>query len=183
MLWGLNPALVLRTAPTPITAVALLPMTDLRPFTDARAALVAGWARTAEELDHWVSRTDAPLDPAVLLGWHREPHIHPFLLEVDGAPVGYGEVWTDAEEDEAELARIIVDPKLRGRGLGRRLVGALAGEARALGFADVWMRVVPENAPAIACYRAAGFVPTDAATEASFNEGQPRAYRWMRFVG
>ncbi|MGI3223421.1 GNAT family N-acetyltransferase [Streptomyces sp. GTA36] len=44
------------------------------------------------------------------------------LLVEDERPVAYGELWFDAEEDEVELARIIVAPDARGRGLGRVLV-------------------------------------------------------------
>jgi RimJ/RimL family protein N-acetyltransferase len=47
----------------------------------------------------------------------------------------------------------------------------------------VWLRVVPQNAAAIACYAAAGFVRATVEEEVEFNEGQPRAYEWMRFAG
>ena len=57
-----------------------------------------------------------------------------------------------------ELARILVDPALRRRGIGRRLTALLGERARAAGFVDVWLRVVPDNEPALAAYRAAGFV-------------------------
>jgi [ribosomal protein S18]-alanine N-acetyltransferase len=48
-------------------------------------------------------------------------------------PAGYGDVWADPVEHEAELARIVVDPARRGAGLGRRLVSLLADEARRVG--------------------------------------------------
>jgi ribosomal protein S18 acetylase RimI-like enzyme len=76
--------------------------------------------------------------------WHAEPGVRPYLLEVAGALVGYGEVWEDLDEDEAELARPIVDPALRGHGLGRSLATLLLAEARRLGWEDVWLRA-PDN--------------------------------------
>ncbi len=74
--------------------------------------------------------------------WHAEAGVHPYVL-ADGDPVAYGEVWEDREEDEAELARVIVAPPMRGRGVGRTLIASLAGEARAMGFDEIWVRVVP----------------------------------------
>ena len=95
--------------------------------------------------------------------------MRPYLFVVDGSVVAYGEIWEDEDEDEAELARLIVDPAHRGRGVGRELVRALVGEARRLGWSDVWLRVDPDNEPALRAYAAAGFVRTTAAEEATFN--------------
>ena len=100
---------------------------------------------------------------------------------LDGAAVvGYGELWEDREEDEAELARLVIEPAHRGRGLGRALTRALADEGRRRGFAEVWLRVVEENLPARRAYEAAGFVRATPEQEAAFNTGQRRAYAWMR---
>jgi ribosomal protein S18 acetylase RimI-like enzyme len=117
--------------------------------------------------------------------WHAGPDVVPFVfVETDGTGgerlVGYGELWEDRELDEAELARLVVDPVQRGRGHGRALTRALAVEARRRGFEEVWLRVVPENAAAIRAYAAAGFVRTTPEDEAEFNAGQPRVYVWMR---
>lgn len=149
-------------------------------FDRRLAPIVASWATSADELDRWASRRDHPLDPSVFSEWHADPDVHPWSLLDDGAPVAYGEVWHDRGEGEAELARLIVEPGHRGRGLGVALVRELSARATAVGFDDVWVRVVPDNAPAIACYRRAGFVRTTEANERTFNERQPRPYVWMR---
>jgi ribosomal protein S18 acetylase RimI-like enzyme len=93
--------------------------------------------------------------------------------------VGYGEVWTDGEEREAELARLIVDPDRRDRGLGRTLVGLLLERAR-LAYPDVFLRVHPANAAALRCYAAAGLRRVPPADEAAFNAGQPVSYVWLK---
>ena len=43
-----------------------------------------------------------------------------------------------------------------------------------------WVRVVPENGAALGLYAARGFERADDAEQRSLNEGQPRAYVWLR---
>ncbi|MGC5009621.1 GNAT family N-acetyltransferase [Streptosporangium sp. DT93] len=98
-------------------------------------------------------------------------------------PIGYGELWLDIEENEVELARIIVAPGARGRGVGRELVRALTRQAGETGLADVFMRVHPDNDRALRCYRGAGFLPVDPALAATWNLPQPIDYVWLRYAG
>ena len=152
----------------------------LVPFRRDHARTVAGWVRTLDEAAAWATLDRLP-DDATFERWHADPDVHPFLfLDGAGAPVAYGEVWEDPDEDEAEIARLIVDPSQRGRGIGRVLARALADEGHRRGFAAVWLRVVPSNAGAIRAYGAAGFVRAPEEQEASFNVGQPVDYVWMR---
>lgn len=153
---------------------------SLEPFSETYARTVLGWVRSPEELDAWASVAQFEPSPALLRKWHADPEVHPFLLFAEGRVCGYGEVWEDRAEGEAELARILVAPDARGRGLGRRFVGLLAKRARDRGFDEIWLRVLPGNAPALASYRHAGFVRAKPEEEARFNEGQPRSYVWMR---
>jgi RimJ/RimL family protein N-acetyltransferase len=51
--------------------------------------------------------------------------------------------------------------------------------ANELGFRDIWVRVLPSNAAALACYEGAGFLRTTADEEACFNRGQPYDYVWL----
>jgi hypothetical protein len=45
----------------------------------------------------------------------------------------------------------------------------------------VFLRVRPDNAPALRCYAAAGFARVPAADEAAFNQGQPGPYAWLAY--
>jgi [ribosomal protein S18]-alanine N-acetyltransferase len=153
----------------------------LEPFDRADAATVLSWARTPEEREAWAALAEAP-DEGIFDRWHADEDVHAFGFVVDGRLAGYGEIWEDPEEREAELARLIVDPAIRGRGVGRAMVRLLAARARERGYDDVWVRVLPSNEPAIKAYVAAGFVRTTPEEEARFNEGQPRAYLWMRLA-
>jgi [ribosomal protein S18]-alanine N-acetyltransferase len=152
----------------------------LEPFDRSDAAAVLSWARTPDEREAWASIADQEPTVEIFDRWHAEDGVHPFGFFGDDGLVGYGEVWEDRDEREAEVARVIVDPRRRGRGVGRALVAALAGRARELGYREIWVRVVPENAAAISAYSAAGFVRTTSDEESRFNEGQPSEYVWMR---
>jgi ribosomal protein S18 acetylase RimI-like enzyme len=155
----------------------------LEPFDRADAATVLSWARTPEEREAWAAITEPAPDEAVFDRWHADEDVRPFAFLEGDRIVGYGEIWEDVEEDEAELARLIVDPSMRGRGIGREMVRLLSERARELGHDDVWLRVVPTNAAAISAYSAAGFVRTTPEQESRSNVGQPREYVWMRLEG
>jgi [ribosomal protein S18]-alanine N-acetyltransferase len=135
---------------------------QLQTFTGPAAGLVAGWAQSADEALKWCD-------------------VRAQLLWVDGVPVGYGELWLDAEENEVELARIIIAPERRRTGLGQTLVRNLVAQAVTAGYRDVFMRVRPDNAAALSSYRAAGFVPVATELAGSWNEAQPFDYVWLQF--
>jgi ribosomal protein S18 acetylase RimI-like enzyme len=157
---------------------------ELRGFSDEYAILVAGWAVDAKEVALLSGRVEYPFPEELKASWRKvDPDIHSYLLFDGDQPVGYGEVWLDDEEDEVELARIIVDPKLRGRGTGRELIRALLVPALDAGYSEVFLRVRPENAVAIRTYHHTGFVDVPAALMDEWNQGQPIPYRWMRYGG
>ena len=156
---------------------------DLRGYSDEYGVQVAGWAVDAKEVALLSGRVTYPFPEELKTSWHKaEPDIHSYLLFDGARPVGYGEVWLDDEEDEVELARIIVDPKVPGRGVGLNLVRALLGPAVEAGYSEVFLRVRPDNEVAIRTYQRNGFVDVPAALMDEWNEGQPLAYRWMRYA-
>lgn len=151
------------------------------PSSEEAAATIASWCATSAEAAVWVSATE-PVTAAVIAGWWRRPDVSPILLlDPDGSPVAYGEVWDDEEEDEVELARLIVNPARRREGIGRRLVRVLLDRACGLGRSDCFLRVIPSNNAARNLYLSTGFVEVDEASAALWNEGQPATYTWMRY--
>ena len=76
----------------------------------------------------------------------------------EGAPAGCGAVRL-LDTETAELKRMYVDPSVRGRGLGRRLVAALETEAGALGARRLVLETGVRQTAALALYRATGFEP------------------------
>ena len=151
---------------------------ELVEFDLASAPVVSSWAQTEQEVQAWCSRSESPVPPDVVAGWSQAPDVLAYLL-LDGADaVGYGELWIDDEEAEVELARLIVSPELRGRGIGRDLVARLVDLGRSH-HSSVLMRVHPDNVAARRCYAAAGFSRVRPEEEAEWNEGQPMEYVWM----
>lgn len=114
-------------------------------------------ARYFEELDR---RFESGFDPAAAVPLDEAAMIPPrgaFLVgSVDGEPVACGGVKTLAP-GVGYLKRMWVAESMRGLGVGRRMLGALEGEARSLGLTTLRLetnRALPE---AIQLYRSAGF--------------------------
>lgn len=80
-------------------------------------------------------------------------------LDDDGMPVGFvtGVETTHPDKGtEMLLYELSVLPERRNRGIGRTLVEALAELARDRGCYGMWVGTEPDNAAALATYRAAG---------------------------
>ncbi|MGW2463967.1 hypothetical protein ACWC2M_34035 [Streptomyces sp. NPDC001761] len=101
---------------------------------------------------------------------------------VDGRRVlGCGEVWRDAEEDEAELARIIVAPGARGTRLGWPRARPGPARPRRPGRVHGCPHAgAPGNDRALRCYLGAGFRPVAPGPAANRNTAQPVDYVCLR---
>jgi ribosomal protein S18 acetylase RimI-like enzyme len=166
-----------QTAPSDLTTSVRL---ETRRAVTSDAAIVASWSQSADEIDRWSSVEADVVTVERILGWWEPDDVEPWVLESDGAgAVGYGELWLDAHEDEIELARLIVAPEMRGKGIGKRLAAALVDKASTTGLGSVILRVRPDNPVAIHCYRASGFHDISQEEAAVWNIGQRRQYLWM----
>jgi DNA-binding MarR family transcriptional regulator/GNAT superfamily N-acetyltransferase len=90
-----------------------------------------------------------------------------WIAEMDGEPVGSVFVVKETKRT-AKLRLLIVDPKARGRGLGKRLVGECIGFAREKGYRRLALWTQSNLAAARAIYRAAGFRKVKEEKHASF---------------
>lgn len=122
--------------------------------------LVASWVRTAEECRLWagpdVSFPIRPRELAAETGFSAAVNL---VLAGEAGTAGFGQVlWHDAGR-RAHLARVIVRPDARGRGLGSALVEALLGRAAAAGARVATLNVYAANAAAVRLYETAGFRP------------------------
>ena len=102
----------------------------------------------------------APRTASEVLGWF-EGGLQ-FLVAVDdgGRVVGWARVSPYSDRCVYEGVGehgVYVDPDARGRGVGRRLLDALADAAEDAGFYKLTSRVFTTNAASLAVHRAAGF--------------------------
>jgi putative acetyltransferase len=74
-----------------------------------------------------------------------------------GKPIGCGAI-RRIEERTGELKRMYVIPEERGRGIGRAILQALEGEARALGISRVVLETGVRQQGALALYERARFL-------------------------
>jgi ribosomal-protein-alanine N-acetyltransferase len=154
----------------------------LQTFDPGRAALVASWAVGDDVVRAWCALEGDTVPADVVAGWSQADDVEAYVFgEPEDDPIAYGELWLDDEEGEVELARLLVAPDRRGRGVGRALVLSLAEHARRTHpeLSDVILRVRPENEQAIRAYAAAGFVAVAADEQSVWNQGQRFAYHWM----
>lgn len=86
------------------------------------------------------------------------PHVCGFVsLLADGELAGF--VLIQIIAGEAEILTIGVAARLRGQGLGARLLAEACAQARARGAVSVFLEVAEDNVAARALYGRAGFAP------------------------
>ncbi|HEY0839923.1 MAG TPA: GNAT family N-acetyltransferase [Vulgatibacter sp.] len=87
----------------------------------------------------------------------REARIAPetMVLEADGAVIASG--WVRVLRTWAHVVHVIVDPAWQGRGIGRRLMDALADRLRGAGCTHWYLNVKRDNVAALRLYASAGF--------------------------
>ena len=78
-----------------------------------------------------------------------------WVLQDSGGIFGYGVLSVAA--GEAHLLNVCIQPRLQGRGHGRRLLRALMRIARGEGAQRVFLEVRPSNPHAVALYQDEGF--------------------------
>lgn len=142
------------------------------------AAMVADWA--LEQQPILGARGAQPFAVTVVSAWWNQPRVRPMLL-VDQvrAPVAYGEIWDNPDQDESELAHLFIHPRRDSAAVYRCLIGGLVDRARDDGRAHCLVRVPRGNHEVIELTRSLGFHDVDQTTVAAWNQEQPRSYHWL----
>ncbi|MCW3157208.1 GNAT family N-acetyltransferase [Micropruina sonneratiae] len=123
---------------------------------EAAADRVLCWVLSSGFSQEWAPGEDnAVAEPA---NWAGLDGARTFLLTEGAEPVGYGEIWVEEGDDEAEQAHLVIDPQRQGEGLGRELTARLT-ERAASSASRVVLRVAQEDTRARAVYRSCGFRP------------------------
>lgn len=84
-------------------------------------------------------------------------HTIHLVAEVGGEIVGYAIVLLQRGTSLARLYSFAIEPAYRGRGIGMALLAEVERRAVAQGCAFMRLEVRPDNAPAVARYRAVGY--------------------------
>ena len=132
----------------------------LRPATPADAAVALSWTPQDDALRRWAGpSTRCPGTPETLWADITGADTTTYaFVSATGGLVGFGQVRL-RENTFGHLARIIVSPTHRGRGLGRALCLALMREAVRLypAIRGFTLFVFTDNPTAIALYRSMGY--------------------------
>ena len=125
---------------------------DLEAVVDLHERLYpAEFGVDAQFVDHVAARA-AEVEAA---GFPRERESI-WLLEVGGELAG-SLALTDEGDGTGYIRWYLIDPKLRGHGLGRRLLAELVEEAGRAGYLRLHLETFSDLRTAAAIYRAAGF--------------------------
>lgn len=149
----------------------------LSSFAPHHADYVCKWVRNENELRLLAPSAEWPLTPDKVIGWKQNGgrvYVLTESKETDSGsqlenvalsrslPIAYGEL-NPMRNDRGHLwlGHVIISPDLRGRGVGLAFVQSLTRRAfNELNARHISLIVFPDNAPAIRCYKAAGFRET-----------------------
>ena len=101
--------------------------------------------------------TQDRLSPRAMARHLRSGNAEVLLATLGAAPAGYALLLYRSTTSLARLYSIATLPSARGKGVGRRLMGALERAARKRGCDRLRLEVREKNRPAIALYEALGY--------------------------
>jgi GNAT superfamily N-acetyltransferase len=138
---------------------------------DSREARRLVEAFRREVIEFYPEWTPA-VGPTALPEEFEPPHGAFLIVYVDGEAVGCGG-FKHLDPDTAEIKRMFVSQKVRGRGLGKRLLEQLESGARDAGYKAIRLDTGDRLPAAIHLYRGAGY------QEIPDYNGNPSASHWF----
>ena len=140
---------------------------QLRAYTKEDAKAICSWIRSEEELYRWSADqfNKFPLQAEDMEAYYAprtaEGNYCPLVMtDEQGKPVGHFIIRHPGHEDATvyRFGFIVVDPEIRGRGLGKQMLAlGLAYAKERLQATRVTLGVFANNDRARYCYQAAGF--------------------------
>lgn len=140
---------------------------QLRAYTKEDAKIICSWVRSEEELYRWSADqfNKFPLQAEDMEAYYAprtaEGNYFPLVMtDEQGKPVGHFIIRHPGHEDTTvyRFGFIVVDPEIRGRGLGKQMLAlGLAYAKERLQATRVTLGVFANNDRARYCYQAAGF--------------------------
>ena len=139
-------------------------MIELQPFTDEDIDRLVGWFPTPESLFVWTATTfEHPLTREQVKKFVDESRQRGdrlfFKAVADGEVFGHIELGAiDHSNKSLRIGRVVIDPALRGRGLGAGMMRAAVEKSfEELKMHRVELWVLEDNPSAIASYERVGF--------------------------
>jgi ribosomal protein S18 acetylase RimI-like enzyme len=139
--------------------------------TSTDLASLRAWLDTADAVRTWGGPNFRyPYTTETFVEDCHWPEMDSFCLrDPDGRLAAFGQLYD--RDGRINLARLIAKPSMRGRGVGRRLVGLLmVAGARLLDLDEYSLYVYRDNEAALSCYRAMGFEIADCPLEGPLAE-------------
>jgi [ribosomal protein S18]-alanine N-acetyltransferase len=97
-----------------------------------------------------------PFPKALLIHDFKENRFsHYYKMSCDALIIGYAGIWCTFED--GQIITIAIDPKLQGKGYGKKLLKFLLSEAKQNGCEQMTLEVRISNEPAIRLYQQFGF--------------------------
>jgi RimJ/RimL family protein N-acetyltransferase len=132
---------------------------ELQPLRAELADAVEAFFRRVPDSDHNSFAEDV-FEPGLVQGWLSDERGRRQVAVEDGQVVGYLAVlplvgWSA----HVGSVRVVVDPAVRGRGIGRALSRAGLVTGLELGLSKLVVEVVADALPAVAMFEALGFEP------------------------
>jgi aminoglycoside 6'-N-acetyltransferase len=137
---------------------------DFRPLSESDLGRVSGWLTEPHVARWWGDAAEAIAEIRVAMA---EPSTRPFVILMDGRPVGYIQSYDMHAEDDhpyrdqppgtVGIDLSIGEAALVGKGHGPRIVDAFVRRLFAEGAPRVVIDPDPANAQAIRAYEKAGF--------------------------
>ncbi|MBV9976235.1 MAG: GNAT family N-acetyltransferase [Hyphomicrobiales bacterium] len=137
----------------------------IRPAVPADAALVFSLVRELAEYERLLHEVEASQDMIAEALFSRSPKVFADIAEWGAEPAGFA-LWfynfsTFRGCHGIYLEDLFVRPPLRGHGIGKALLQALARRCLAEGLARLEWSVLDWNAPSIGFYKSLGAVAKD----------------------
>ena len=130
-------------------------LTEVRPATEDDVELLVAWHADPDVARYWDDETFTPEQMRARLA---RPDVDPYIIEAEGAPVGYLQAWREGSGGGLDMFLI---PEARGKGLGPDAARALAGALRDQGWTRITVDPYVWNERAIAAWKRAGFEPVE----------------------
>lgn len=139
----------------------------LRGFEDGDASVILSWIENREQQRMWSADRYSSFPPSAeeMTMMYREQsetgRFFPFTM-TDGQRVTGHFILRYPSDDDTHLriGFVIIDPSLRGRGIGKLMMEMAQQKARQMGARTLSLGVFKDNPSALGCYRSCGFAVT-----------------------